>query len=76
MKPRCLPSDWIEEYQFDSQTGEILIGFLLEKSDVKLIDEIVLDFNIKQPYSIKSKIALNVFVRDLQILKNLIWCIA
>ena len=43
-----MPSDWIEEYQFDSQTGEILIGFLLEKSDIKLKDEIVLDFNIKQ----------------------------
>lgn len=42
-----MPSDWIEEYQFDSQTGEIRIDFLLEKSDIKLSNEIVLDFNIK-----------------------------
>lgn len=48
VKPHCLPSDWIEEYQFDSQTGEIQIPFLPEKSDIKLRDEIVLDFNIKQ----------------------------
>lgn len=42
-----MPSDWIEEYQFDSQTGEIRIDFLLEKSDIKLSNEIALDFNIK-----------------------------
>ena len=47
VKPHCLPSDWIEEYRFDSQTGEIQIAFLPEKSDIKLKDEIVLDYNIK-----------------------------
>lgn len=47
VKPHCLPSDWIEEYRFDSQTGEIRIDFLLEKSDIKLSNEIVLDFNNK-----------------------------
>lgn len=47
VKPHCLPSDWVESYVFDSQTGEIQIAFLLEKSDIKLKDEIVLDYNIK-----------------------------
>lgn len=48
VKPHCLPSDWIEEYQFDSQTGEIKSFSYRKKSDIKLKDEIVLDFNIKQ----------------------------
>ena len=47
VKPHCLPSDWMDTYVFDSQTGEIKISFLPEKSDIVLNDEIVLDYNIK-----------------------------
>lgn len=49
-KPHCLPSDWIDTYVFDSQTGEIKIAFLPEKSDIVLNDEMVLDYNIKHTF--------------------------
>ena len=50
VKPHCLPSDWIDTYVFDSQTGEIKIAFLPEKSDIVLNDEMVLDYNIKHTF--------------------------